>query len=491
MLAARGRSTVEDWLLVLAGVAVTLAASYLTATKGVQIGLGPLVVAAFGVGVVLLTIGAPHLSVTGMIVLFTLIPALKVFTFPTIGALKDLYTVAAVAATVVLVVIEKRRPEPRVFALVVLLLVLYAVNAGGGHSVAWGQGLRLVGEPLLLLLVGLTLPDPRRTLRWAVGALIATACFAAGYGLLQQVLGEGRLISLGYSYDLQVRTANGLLRSFSTFDDPFAYAAFLLFGIVAVVFAWRRGGLLPWGIAGLLLAGLAVSFVRTAVLLLFGVLGLQLARWGGRAPGVMVLAATALAGLVILATNANGSQSQVYSVPSQPAANAPSAPAQSGQADILLNGRISAWTAAVGDNPREWLFGRGVGKVGTAAERSTYNLAPSSSQATAAVNNSQAVDSGYLATIADVGFAGLLVQIALLARLIGLGRQGTAQNSSAAWFALGLLLMLMLDALTRASFTGFPTAFLGLLLVGLALAAAREEGALPGWPAQSGAALHT
>jgi len=36
-------------------------------------------------------------------------------------------------------------------------------------------------------------------------------------------------------------------------------------------------------------------------------------------------------------------------------------------------------------------------------------------------------------------------------------------------------LCLMLDALTRASFTGFPTAFLGLLLVGIALATAREE----------------
>ena len=34
---------------------------------------------------------------------------------------------------------------------------------------------------------------------------------------------------------------------------------------------------------------------------------------------------------------------------------------------------------------------------------------------------------------------------------------------------------MLLDAVTRASFTGFPTAFLGLLLVGIALAAADED----------------
>jgi hypothetical protein len=42
--------------------------------------------------------------------------------------------------------------------------------------------------------------------------------------------------------------------------------------------------------------------------------------------------------------------------------------------------------------------------------------------------------------------------------------------------ALAFLAALLLDALTRASFTGFPTAFLGLLVIGIALASARVEG---------------
>jgi len=36
----------------------------------------------------------------------------------------------------------------------------------------------------------------------------------------------------------------------------------------------------------------------------------------------------------------------------------------------------------------------------------------------------------------------------------------------------------MLDAVTRSSFTGFPTAFLALPLVGIALAAAKQVDAL-------------
>ncbi len=35
--------------------------------------------------------------------------------------------------------------------------------------------------------------------------------------------------------------------------------------------------------------------------------------------------------------------------------------------------------------------------------------------------------------------------------------------------------MLVLDATTRDSFSGFPTAFVGLLLVGIFLASAREK----------------
>jgi hypothetical protein len=54
------------------------------------------------------------------------------------------------------------------------------------------------------------------------------------------------------------------------------------------------------------------------------------------------------------------------------------------------------------------------------------------------------------------------------------GRRG----SDAGWLALALLTVMVLDATTRASFTGFPPAFVGFLLIGVALAAAKAESPL-------------
>ena len=58
------------------------------------------------------------------------------------------------------------------------------------------------------------------------------------------------------------------------------------------------------------------------------------------------------------------------------------------------------------------------------------------------------------------------------------------QEHREGWLALALVIALTIDALTRSSFTAFPTAFLGLLLVGVALGAARTREA-------AGAATHT
>lgn len=472
MPALLARLTAPGAVTFTAGAAATLAAAYLTSRLGFQVGLGALAAAAFALTVTLTALVAPHLAVAGVIALFTVIPALKVFVSPGIGGLKEVCTLSLLVASGVLAIIDKRRPDRMVTSLVGLLLALYVIDAGGGHGIAWAQGVRLVGEPLLLLLVGMTLPDPRRTLRYAVAALIVASCLVALYGLVQQVLGDARLVSLGYTYGDQVRTAGSRLRSFGTFDDPFAYAGFLIFGLVALVFAGRR---VPFrqAVGALLLLGLTVSFVRTALLILAGVVGLELSRRGRQTTAVLVLSATGILAMVLIATGAQGSQSQTRAVRTS-LRQATAAGAQPTTVDILLNGRISAWRAAIGDNPRDWFFGRGVGTVGTAAQRATYKVVRKGS-ADDTTGGQLAVDSGYLATIADVGVVGLAVLLALIARLIALARRGGPARGDPSWLALGFLVVLLLDALTRASFTGFPTAFLGLLVVGLALSAAASE----------------
>jgi O-antigen ligase len=173
----------------------------------------------------------------------------------------------------------------------------------------------------------------------------------------------------------------------------------------------------------------------------------------------------------LLVTQAQGSESR--SIPVAVAPTGSTFSTNPDTANVILNGRVSAWKAAVGDQPLQWIFGRGVGTVGTAARRAGYTFVPSADSGTPAATT--AVDSGYLATVADVGIVGLLVLLMLLGRLCLLAVRAIRVGIGAGWLALGVLVTLLLDALTRASFTGFPTAFLALLFIGIALAAAREE----------------
>jgi hypothetical protein len=207
--------------------------------------------------------------------------------------------------------------------------------------------------------------------------------------------------------------------------------------------------------------------------------GLVLVRWRYTTAAAFFVAAT-LAGALVTLVNTNGTEATTYSVYSSSGQTQQVNRAVLGSGNVILNGRISAWQAAVGDDPFQWFFGRGVGKVGTAAARATYTFSPS--QAGGSSDKSQAVDSGYLATVADVGLIGLGVLLGLLGRLLVLARRAAQLDVAAGWVALALLASMMIDALTRASFTGFPTAFLGLLIVGVALAAANDDPRAAGIP---------
>ena len=138
---------------------------------------------------------------------------------------------------------------------------------------------------------------------------------------------------------------------------------------------------------------------------------------------------------------------------------------------ITLNGRTSVW-ATVFSKPAEIPFGLGVGKVGTAAQRAQFGVLKDPTKAT---KGATAVDSGYFATVADVGIVGFLVLLALFTRLVVLGLAAIRRFEVAGWLVLGWLTVMLVDAVTRASFTGFPTAFLGMLFVGLGIAASSQR----------------
>jgi hypothetical protein len=454
------------------GAGMTCLFAFATTRVGETFSLGVIGVLLLLFALIAGFVAAPHLMIAGTIPLFALLPTLKVFAADWLGPLKDLVSLAAIAAALVLVIKRSSAGTPHrgdfwVGTLVVFLLSLYALNIGAGlaRDLGWFHGIRLMGQPLLLLLVGLLLPHARRTLRWAIVSLLATASVVALYGVMQQAIGADRLHSLGYEWDVQLRFFQDRIRSFGTMDEPFAYAAFLLLALATVMLSGRRG-FFPLAVGVIVIAGLSFSFVRSAVIVSIGLLGLWFARQKRPTISLFLMTFAVSGAIAILAVSSDATQSRTV---------------RAGPSFFLtVNGRTEGWAIYLND-PKVWAVGHGVGKVGTAAERARYDISQTREDIE---ERGYAVDSGYLAVIADVGLVGLAVFLALVLRIIMLAKRSIRRGSDAGWLALAFVSVLMLDAVTRASFTGFPTAFLGFLLVGLALGAANEEAETAARPEQ-------
>jgi hypothetical protein len=460
----------DDSIALAAGAALAVAGAMLVAEFG-GIGIGAAVLASLFLVLVALFAYAPHLAVAGAIPFFVVLPALKILVTPLLGGAKDVVCIAAVVAAVMLFLSRRaeRRPtrlDPVAAVLFSFLLSLYLVDLGGelsgegGYGIAWFHGVRLFAEPLSLFFVGTSLRHPAKTYRWASASFVATAVFVGLVGLVQQVVKGPRLVALGYSYGVEVRTLGGHLRSFGTLGDPFSYAGILLFAAAVIVLRGRIRA--RDAIAfGVILAGILFSYERTALAVLLALIGLGIARRGhARTAVVFVLAGLAASTAFFVAASDTAVTGRVHVQPSR---------------YLTLNGRTNVWSAALGSE-RAWIFGRGVGVVGRASQRAAESFSGVANPS-AALDRGSAVDSAYPAAVADVGFVGLGLLVALFARLGALSWRAAARESSAGWVSLGLLVVMALDGLTRESFTAFPTAYVGLLLIGLATAAGRQPSA--------------
>jgi hypothetical protein len=449
-----------DLPLIGLGVAVTGLLALASTRVGDEVSLGLIVFLAAFFAIVTTFVVAPYVAVAVTIPLLALLPTLKVLVFDWIGPVKDVVVLAAICAAAVLVVQRSSQGRPHrgdfwIASVAALYFGLYLVNVGGLEwGIAWTHGVRLAFEPLALLLVGLTLGEPRRTLRWATVSLVATAVFVALVGILQQVVGVWRLNELGYDFNVQLRFFHDQLRSFGTLDEPFAYAAFLLLGLTALVMSFRLG-VVTFAAGAIILTGLALSFVRTAALVLLALVGLWLARKNYATTSVFLMSVAVVLAVAVVAISSTATESRTV---------------RTGASTFLtVNGRTEGWKLFLGD-PEVWVLGHGVGEVGTAAERATYRISRDPDEA----NERRAVDSGYFAVIADVGLVGLIALLTIFGRLISRAVPLARRGSGPAWLALGFVAVLMIDAVTRASFTGFPTAYLALLLTGIAFGAALD-----------------
>lgn len=118
-----------------------------------------------------------------------------------------------------------------------------------------------------------------------VSILMGMAALASFVGIGQLIVGPSFLVSIGYEYGREVRTSGGLLRTFSTFVQPFPFGlyvmlALLVGGAVALAEPRRRRNVVFLCLSPIMAVAMATSIVRAAILgLVLGMLWLAVLRY--------------------------------------------------------------------------------------------------------------------------------------------------------------------------------------------------------------------
>lgn len=216
---------------------------------------------------------------------------------------KEALVLLVLAATVAAPRTARRPPGTPVPSWVGLVVAWVVLGAGAALLAGGVVGLWAFKIGYFYTLVPLILwrcPLDRWDRDVLVSVLMGTGVVTAGLGLVQQVVGDQRLEALGYDYNTTIRFAGGLLRSFSTFVQPFPFGLYVSLVLlvclpVALSDPRRTRNAVFLLLTPLLVAGMASSVVRGAILCLLVGLVL-LAIWRHRqlvhlaAPAVVVLA---------------------------------------------------------------------------------------------------------------------------------------------------------------------------------------------------------
>ncbi len=164
------------------------------------------------------------------------------------------------------------------------LVVLGSVSALATAGLVGLIAIKITFFYLLVVVALFRAPFSARDRDTLVSILMAVGLVVAVVGLWQQLVGAQHLVDLGYSYNVQVRTAGGLLRSFSTFDAPFAFGLYVMLSLVvggaaALAEPGRLRNRLFLLATTVMVAGMGVSIVRASyVALAVGLLWLGLHR---------------------------------------------------------------------------------------------------------------------------------------------------------------------------------------------------------------------
>jgi len=234
---------------------------------------------------------------TGVLALALVAPfdgLLQIAGFPTVAnAWKETLVGVVLVATFVCpgdARAPRGRSRPGWLPALVGLLVIGLASAAASHDIAGIVGLKVDFFYVLLALAVWRCPLDAIERDRLVTILMGTGIVCAVVGLWQQVVGEVALHNLGYEYNTTIRNAGSLLRSFSTFNTPFAFGFYLMVVIlvgvpVALAAPTRLRNRLFLLALPVYILGMLTSVVRASVL----GLGIGLAYLGLRRYRVLLL----------------------------------------------------------------------------------------------------------------------------------------------------------------------------------------------------------
>ena len=363
---------------------------------------------------------------------------------------------------------------PAALAYALLTVAIAGVTLLGGHD---GPGVMVTAVglkvDLFYLLVPVVLwrcPFDEGERDRLVSILMGTGLVVVLVGLAQQVAGPERLHSFGYEYNDAIRFSGGLLRSFSTFTQPFSFGFFvmvvLLVGLPAALADLSRlRNRLFILVTPVLVLGMAASVVRGAMLGL--VAGLCVLAWWRHRGLVHVLVPVGLVCLALPATVLG--------------------PLASGSS---LGQRTAGWSQIGGfvvDGP----LGNGVGVTGAAAAKAVELGAPTHQVLTVAGAPYQP-DNYFVKTLLELGPLGLwlllLVGAAAVAVAVDLARSAPAVDQPLAAGVAATIVAAAAASCVSTYLEIFPLDFLFWLLLGVLLCLGPPSNSMPSRSAQAVAA---
>jgi hypothetical protein len=328
----------------------------------------------------------------GVLVLAALIPLdglHEIVAYP--NGWKEALVLVTLAATFVAPPEARAAPGRRLPSWAIAVAALFAlgvVSAVGVGADPGLLGLRVIFFYVLVALAVWRCPLGARERDQLVTILMVLGVVTAAVGIAQQVIGETRLVDLGYSFERSVRTAGGYLRSFSTFFTNFPFALFLmlvlLIGIPSALVDTKRlrNRLFLFAIP-VIVGGLVASITRAA--------------WIGLVVGLVYIGVTRFRSLLVVLAHG-----VVWIAVALVVAGGITGVFLSGDS---LKDRFDIWGTNVSEIA-EHPVGQGIGSTGSAADKLTEQSGKSTKDVLQP-------DNYYFKTTLELGVIGLWLLLIL------------------------------------------------------------------------------